>query len=183
LRYEVTYFTRTQGGTTEWHRLVVQLELVKTQRVMVFPTILPAFKFALPMLSSVLRHPTRKSSQYTRLTLNPYPTIILLFLATPLIHHPTLETSEPWAAWELAFFFAVVPWKIMVGQRMIVSSKLNSVQHVERWIRALSNPNLFWRRRCCPTFQPVLTIWLTPRYPHLSMFATNINIVALQCSV
>jgi protein SMG6 len=74
----------------------------------------PAFKFALQlvfqMLSSVLRHPTRKPSQYARSTLNPYLTIILTFLATVLKHHPTLETLErsiPWA--DPASFFAVVP--------------------------------------------------------------------------
>ena len=46
----------------------------------------PAFKFALQLvfqiLSSVLWHPTRKPSQYTQSTLNPYLTIILTFLAT-----------------------------------------------------------------------------------------------------
>ena len=58
----------------------------------------PAFKFALQLLfqtlSSVLRHPTRKPSQYAQSTLNPYLTIILTFLATILKHQPTLETLE-----------------------------------------------------------------------------------------
>lgn len=82
----------------------------------------PSFKFALQivfrMLSSVLRrrHPTRKPSQYAQLTLNPYLTIILTFLATILKHHPTLETLErtiPWA--DLGSFFTVVPRKIMIS--------------------------------------------------------------------
>ena len=103
----------------------------------------PAFKFALQlvfrMLSSVLRHPTRKPSQFARSTLNPYLTIILTFLATVLKHHPTLETLErsiPWA--DLASFFAVVPRKIMISQGLMVSPKHNSPQNVERWIMLTS---------------------------------------------
>ena len=103
----------------------------------------PAFKFALQlvfqMLSSVLRHPTRKPSQYARSTLNPYLTIILTFLATVLKHRPTLETLErsiPWA--DLASFFTVVPRKIMISQGLMVSPKHNSAQDVERWIMLTS---------------------------------------------
>jgi protein SMG6 len=103
----------------------------------------PAFKFALQlvfqMLSSVLRHPTRKPSQYARSTLNPYLTVILTFLATVLKHRPTLETLErsiPWA--DLATFFAVVPRKIMISQGLMVSPKHNSPRHVERWIMLTS---------------------------------------------
>ena len=101
------------------------------------------FKFALQlnfqMLSTVLRHPTRKPSQYARSTLNPYITIILTFLATVLKHHPTLETLErsiPWA--DLASFFTVVPRKIMISQGLMVSPKHNSPQHVERWVMLTS---------------------------------------------
>ena len=73
----------------------------------------PAFKFTLQlmfqMLSSVLRHPTRKPSQYTRSTLNPNLTIILTFLATILKRHPALETLERSIPWlDLASFFTVV---------------------------------------------------------------------------
>jgi protein SMG6 len=103
----------------------------------------PAFKFALQlvfqMLSSVLRHPTRKPSQYARSTLNPYLTIVLTFLATVLKHHPTLETLErsiPWA--DLASFFTVVPRKIMISQGLMVSPKHNTPQHIERWIMLTS---------------------------------------------
>jgi protein SMG6 len=103
----------------------------------------PAFKFALQlvfqMLSSVLRHPTRKPSQYARSTLNPYLTIILTFLATILKHHPTLETLErsiPWA--DLASFFTVVPRKIMISQGLMVSPKHTTLQHIERWIMLTS---------------------------------------------
>ena len=103
----------------------------------------PAFKFALQlvfqMLSSVLRHPTRKPSQYARSTLNPYLTILLSFLATVLKHHPTLETlarSIPWA--DLASFFTVVPRKIMISQGLMVSPKHNTPQHVERWVMLTS---------------------------------------------
>ena len=91
----------------------------------------PAFKFALQLLfqtlSSVLRHPTRKPSQYAQSTLNPYLTIILTFLATILKHHPTLETLErsiPWAY--LASIFTVVPRKIMIIQGLMVSPKHNT---------------------------------------------------------
>jgi protein SMG6 len=106
----------------------------------------PAFKFALQlvfqMLSSVLRHPTRKlePSQYARSTLNPYLTIILTFLATVLKHYLTSETLErsiPWV--DLASFFTVVPRKIMISQGLMVSPKYNnSPQHVERWIMLTS---------------------------------------------
>ena len=103
----------------------------------------PAFKFALQlvfqMLSSVLRHPTRKPSQYARSTLNPYLIIILTFLATVLKHHPTLETLErsiPWA--DLASFFTVVPRKIMISQGLMVSPKHTTPQHIERWIMLTS---------------------------------------------
>jgi protein SMG6 len=103
----------------------------------------PVFKFALQlvfqMLSSVLRHPTRKPSQFARSTLNPYLTIILTFLATVLKHHPTLEILErsiPWA--DLASFFAAVPRKIMISQGLMLSPKHNSPQHVERWIMLTS---------------------------------------------
>jgi protein SMG6 len=102
----------------------------------------PAFKFALQlvfqMLSSVLRHPTRKPSQYgARSTLNLYLTIILTFLVTVLKHHPTLETLErsiPKA--DLASFFTVVSRKIMISQGLTVFP--NSPQHVERWIMLTS---------------------------------------------
>ena len=86
----------------------------------------PAFKFALQlvfqMLSSVLRHLTRKPSPYARSTLNPYLTIILTPLATVLKHHPTLETSERSILWAgLASFFTVIPRKIMISQGLMVS--------------------------------------------------------------
>ena len=50
----------------------------------------------LPNASSVLRNPTRKPSQHTRSTLNPYLTIILTFLTTVLKHHPgqSLQTKS-----------------------------------------------------------------------------------------
>ena len=103
----------------------------------------PAFKFALQlvfqMLSSVLRHPTRKPSQYARSTLNPYLTVLLTFLATVLKHCPTLETLErtiPWA--DLAAFFATVPTKLMISQGLMVSPKHNSPRHVEQWIMLTS---------------------------------------------
>ena len=103
----------------------------------------PAFKFALQlvfqMLSSVLRHPTRKPSQYARSTLNPYLTVFLTFLATVLKHRPTLETLErtiPWA--DLAAFFATVPNKIMIKQGLMVSPKHHSPRRVEQWIMLTS---------------------------------------------
>jgi len=103
----------------------------------------PAFKFALQltfsMLSYVLRHPTRKPSQYARSTLNPYLTVILTFLATVLKHRPTLETLErsiPWA--DLASFFAGVPRKIMIHQGLMASPNNKNSQNVERWIMLTS---------------------------------------------
>ena len=101
----------------------------------------PAFRFALQlafsMLSYVLRHPTRKPSQYARSTLNPYLTVILTFLATVLKHRPTLETLErsiPWG--DLACFFAVVPRKIMINQGLMTSP--NNPRNAERWIMLTS---------------------------------------------
>ena len=102
----------------------------------------PAFKFALQlafsMLSHVLRHPTRKPSQYARSTVNPYLTIILTFLATVLKHRPTLESLErsiPWA--DLASFFVVVPRKIMISQGLMASPN-NNPRNVEQWIMLTS---------------------------------------------
>ncbi|KAF9009359.1 hypothetical protein BDQ17DRAFT_1388235 [Cyathus striatus] len=94
----------------------------------------PAFKFALQlmfeMLSFVLRHPTRKASQFSRSTLNPYLTVTLTFLATILKHAPTLEVLERSMPWEeLAAFFAKVPRKIMESQGLLSSSHGGE----ERW--------------------------------------------------
>ncbi|TFK42921.1 hypothetical protein BDQ12DRAFT_299349 [Crucibulum laeve] len=94
----------------------------------------PAFKYALQltfaMLSYVLRHPTRKASQYARSTLNPYLTVLLTFLATVLKHQQTLEILQRSIPWEeLAAFFATVPRKIMTSQKLLSSSKPGE----ERW--------------------------------------------------
>ena len=88
------------------------------------PDLPPAFKFALQLtfavLSHVLKKPTRKASQYSRSTLNPYLTVLLTFLATVLKHRPSLgvlERSIPWA--DLTAFFTTVPRKIMVSQGLM----------------------------------------------------------------
>ncbi|KAJ3493428.1 hypothetical protein NLJ89_g11022 [Agrocybe chaxingu] len=104
----------------------------------------PAFKFALEltfaMLSHVLKRPTRKASQYSSSTLNPYLPVILTFLATVLKHKPTLELLErsiPWA--ELAAFFATVPRKIMISQGLMSPpDRPNSHRNVERWVMLTS---------------------------------------------
>ncbi|CAA7267658.1 unnamed protein product [Cyclocybe aegerita] len=104
----------------------------------------PAFKFALEltfaMLSHVLKHPTRKASQYSSSTLNPYLPVILTFLSTVLKHKPTLELLErsiPWA--ELAAFFATVPRKIMISQGLMSPpDRPNSHRNVERWVMLTS---------------------------------------------
>ncbi|KAJ3496288.1 hypothetical protein NLJ89_g10507 [Agrocybe chaxingu] len=58
----------------------------------------PAFKFALEpaftLLSHVLKHPTRKASQYSNSTLNRYLPDILTFLATVLKHNPHSSFSS-----------------------------------------------------------------------------------------
>ena len=104
----------------------------------------PAFKFALQltfaMLSHVLRHPTRKASEYARSTLNPYLTIVHTFLTTILKHRPTLdvlERSVPWG--ELAAFFAKIHRKIMISQGLMSPpGQSHSQRNTERWVMLTS---------------------------------------------
>lgn len=85
----------------------------------------PMFKFAMQltfsMLSFVLRHPTRKASQFSRSNLNSYLTIVLTFLATVCKHPPTLsvlERSIPWQ--DLARFFSNIPRSVLAAQGLLV---------------------------------------------------------------
>ncbi|KIY51103.1 hypothetical protein FISHEDRAFT_57210 [Fistulina hepatica ATCC 64428] len=94
-----------------------------------------AFKLALQlsfaMLSFVLRHPTRKASQYAHSTLNPYLTIMMTFLATVLQQSEVLKVMERSIPWEdLASFFATIPAKVMVEQGM---HEPRTSQDEERW--------------------------------------------------
>jgi protein SMG6 len=69
-----------------------------------------ALELTFAMLSHTLRKPKRKASPYAPSTVNPYPVIILTFLATVLKHGPTrdlLERAVPWKA--LATFLSAVP--------------------------------------------------------------------------
>lgn len=97
------------------------------------PDLPPMFKFAtqltFSMLSFVLRHPTRKASQFSRSNLNSYLTIILTFLATVCKHPPTLsilERSMPWK--DLAQFFSNIPKSVLAAQGLLVP-----VLGGERW--------------------------------------------------
>ncbi|KDR73471.1 hypothetical protein GALMADRAFT_71996 [Galerina marginata CBS 339.88] len=104
----------------------------------------PALKFALQltfaMLSSVLRHPTRKASQYSRSNLNPYLPVLLTFLSTVLKHKPTLDVLERSVPWdELAAFFSTIPRKIMISQGLMSPpGKSNSHRNPERWVMLTS---------------------------------------------
>ena len=104
----------------------------------------PAFKFALQltfaMLSHVLRHPTRKASEYARSTLNPYLTIVLTFLTTILKHRPTLDVLERSVPWdELAAFFAKIHRKIMISQGLMSPpGRSHSQRNTERWVMLTS---------------------------------------------
>lgn len=89
------------------------------------PDLPPMFKFAtqltFSMLSFVLRHPTRKASQFSRSNLNSYLTIVLTFLATVCKHPPTLsilERSMPWK--DLAQFFSNIPKSVLAAQGLLV---------------------------------------------------------------
>lgn len=102
----------------------------------------PAFKFALQltfsMLAYVLRHPTRKSSQFARSNLNPYLTILLTFLSTILKHSPTLEVLERAIPWdELATFFTTIPRKVMTAQGLLSPGKSQGTTP-ERWVMLTS---------------------------------------------
>lgn len=93
----------------------------------------PMFKFAtqftFSMLSFVLHHPTRKASQFSRLSLNPYLTIMVTFLATVCKHTPTLSVLERSMPWEdLARFFSNIPKRVLVAQGLLVP-----VPGGERW--------------------------------------------------
>ncbi|KAK7023722.1 PINc domain-containing protein [Favolaschia claudopus] len=79
-----------------------------------------ALQLMFTMLSHVLRHPTRKSSPFARLTLNPYLTVVLTFLATVLKHPQTLEAMERSVPWDLlAAFFARIPRHVMAKQGLM----------------------------------------------------------------
>ena len=80
----------------------------------------PRFKFAMQltfsMLTFVLRHPTRKASQFSKPSLNPYLTVVLTFLVTMTKHAETLSVLERSMPWEdLAQFFSTIPRNVMAA--------------------------------------------------------------------
>lgn len=94
-----------------------------------------AFKFALQltfaMLSFVLRNPTRRATEYSRSTLNPYLTTLLTFLATVLKHRPSLALLERNIPWDdLARFFTSIPRKVMESQGLFA---IVDVAPEQRW--------------------------------------------------
>lgn len=61
--------------------------------------------------------PYARGVTYARSTLNPYLSVLLMFLSTVLRHPQTMavmEWSIPWE--ELAIFFGLVPRGVMSGQ-------------------------------------------------------------------
>ncbi|KAL4074508.1 hypothetical protein V8B97DRAFT_2092695 [Scleroderma yunnanense] len=85
----------------------------------------PMFKFAMELafstLAFVLRHPTRKASQFSRPSLNPYITVLLTFLATVCKHSETLSILERSMPWEdLAWFFSAIPRNVLAAQGLLV---------------------------------------------------------------
>jgi protein SMG6 len=85
------------------------------------PETSPAFKYALQltftMLSFVLRNPTRRATEFSQQSLNPYLPTILTFLSTVLKHPPSLALLERSIPWEdLAAFFSTIPRKVMESQ-------------------------------------------------------------------
>ncbi|KAF7777504.1 hypothetical protein Agabi119p4_3576 [Agaricus bisporus var. burnettii] len=95
----------------------------------------PAFKYALQltfaMLSFVLRNPTRRATEFSRSSLNPYLTTILTFLSTVLKHAPSLallERSIPWD--DLTTFFSSIPRKVMESQGLF---SVVDVTPEQRW--------------------------------------------------
>lgn len=95
----------------------------------------PAFKYALQltfaMLSFVLRNPTRKATEYTHSSLNPYLTVLLTFLATILKHQPSLALLERSIPWDnLATFFTSIPRKVMESQGLFT---ILGVAPEQRW--------------------------------------------------
>ncbi|KXN82534.1 Telomerase-binding protein EST1A [Leucoagaricus sp. SymC.cos] len=100
----------------------------------------PAFTYALQLtfaiLSFVLRNPTRKATEFSRSSLNPYLTVLLTFLATILKHRPSLsllERSIPWD--DLAAFFVSIPRKVMDSQGLFTHINVPSDQ---RWVMLTS---------------------------------------------
>ncbi|KAG6333998.1 hypothetical protein ID866_5081 [Astraeus odoratus] len=90
------------------------------------PELPPVFKFATELafsiLSFVLRKPTRKASQFSQPSLNPYLTVLLTFLATVAKHPETLSVLERSMPWEdLAQFFSVIPRNILNDQGLLLS--------------------------------------------------------------
>ncbi|KAJ3572504.1 hypothetical protein NP233_g3036 [Leucocoprinus birnbaumii] len=95
----------------------------------------PAFKYALQltfaMLSFVLRNPTRRATEFSRSSINPYLTILLTFLATMLKHSPSLALLERSIPWEdLAAFFVTIPRKVMDSQGLFT---VLNVAPDQRW--------------------------------------------------
>lgn len=78
-----------------------------------------ALQLSFSMLSYVLRHPTRKSSQYARSTVNPYLTVFLTFLSTILKNPASKDVLERLVSWdELGAFLSSIPRAVMHSQRL-----------------------------------------------------------------
>lgn len=97
-----------------------------------------ATELAFSTLSFVLRHPTRRASQFSSSGLNPYLTALLTFLATMARHPETLsvlERSIPWQ--DIAHFFSTIPRSVMNGQGLLIPALTS-----ERWAMLTSGCGL-----------------------------------------
>jgi protein SMG6 len=95
-----------------------------------------AVQITFSMLSHVLKNPTRKvlAVPFTRVMLNPYLTIILIFIFMISKHPATLailECSIPWS--QPAVFFTTVSCNVMLAQ------SLNESGIRERWVILMSS--------------------------------------------
>lgn len=92
-----------------------------------------AFTYALQLtfsiLSHVLRNPIRRTSHFSKRSVNPYLTVILTFLATILKQSAALQFLERAIPWQdLAMFFTRIPRKVMPNQGLFSGARSG-----ERW--------------------------------------------------
>ncbi|KAI0637215.1 hypothetical protein C8Q77DRAFT_554722 [Trametes polyzona] len=84
-----------------------------------------AMELTFTMLSHTLRHPLRRTSEYTADTLNPYNTIILTFLATVLRDQTARSALERAIPWEdlASFLTSSIPRRDVLREHQKVSAE------------------------------------------------------------
>ena len=98
---------------------------------------------AFSMLSHVLKSPMQKPSLFAKLTLNPYMTIVLTFLATISRHPASLSTHKCNVPWDkLATFFTTVPHSVILSQGLNKTGEwlMGHVLKIFEWDLSIYSP-------------------------------------------